>query len=153
MKRLTRDHTVPDERRYRVYEPALTIDPGETILVETINHMTPIVRGKADLHPHGSAGYREREETGPISVRGAQPGDMLAVRIEKIEIKGIPHTHGGGPLVGQFPQTPMLFPIKDGQCVLPAGLTGDGGIGGPAAGGNGITGGGVGWVGIDGGAV
>ena len=123
MKRLTRDHTVPGERRYRVYEPALTIDPGETILVETINHMTPIVRGKADLHAHGSAGYHEREETGPISVRGAQPGDMLAVRIEKIEIEGIPHTHGGGPLVEQFPQRPILFPIEDGQCLLPGGLT------------------------------
>lgn len=122
MKRLTRDHTVPGDRRYRVHEPALTADPGDTIIVETINHMTPIVRSEADLHPHGSAEYREREETGPIFVRGAQPGDMLAVRIDKIEIEGLPHAHGSGPLAERLPQQPMIFPLEGNQCLLPGGL-------------------------------
>lgn len=122
MRRLTRDHTVPCDQRYKVYEPALTVDPGETIVVETINHMTPIVRGEQDLHPHRAPEYREREETGPISVRGAQPGDMLAVRIGRIELEGLPHAQGSGPLAEQFPQSPLLFPVEDDQCVFPGGL-------------------------------
>jgi len=123
MKRLTRDHTVPGDRRYQVLEPALTLDPGEAVIVETINHMTPIVRGAEDLHAHGSPGYREREETGPIYVRGAQPGDMLAVRIEEIAVVGVPHAHGAGPLHERYPQQPLLIPVENGQCRFPGGLS------------------------------
>lgn len=120
MTRLTRDHTV--DHSYSVLEPALTIEPGETIVVETINHMTPIVRSEADLHPHGSPEYREREETGPIAVRGARPGDMLAVHIEQIEVVGLPHAHGWGPLAGVYPQEPMTFPVEGDRCKLPGGI-------------------------------
>jgi amidase len=123
MKRLTREHTVPGDQRYRVFEPAMTIEPGETVVVETINHMTPIVRGEHDLHRHGSPEYREREETGPIYVRGAQPGDMLAVCIESIEPVGLPHAHGAGPLADRYPQRPLLFPIEGGRCHFPGGLS------------------------------
>jgi amidase len=100
----------------------MTVEPGETIVVETINHMTPIVRSEADLHPHGSPDYREREETGPIYVQGAQPGDVLAVHIEKIEFEGYPHAHGCGPLADKYPQKPLLLPIEDEYCRLPGGL-------------------------------
>lgn len=123
MKRLTRDHAVPCDQRYQIFEPALTIDPGETILVETVNHMTPIVRDESDLHAHGSPDYREREETGPIHVRGAMPGDMLSVRIERIEMVGVPHAHGSGPLSDRFPQKPLALPIDGDCCKLPGGLS------------------------------
>jgi len=109
--------------RYKVFDPALTIKPGETIVVETINHMTPIVWTEKDLHPHGSPEYREREETGPIAVRGAKPGDMLAIHIDKIEIVGLPHAHGSGPLVEKFPQKPIVFPVRDDRCIFPSGLS------------------------------
>ncbi len=122
MRRLTRDNTVPGERRYRVYDPVLTVEPGETIVVETINHMTPVVRDESDLHAHGSPEYREREETGPIAVRGARPGDMLSVRIEKIEVVGLPHAHGAGPLSERFEGRPLAFPVRDGRCWLPGGV-------------------------------
>jgi amidase len=85
--------------------------------------MTPIVRSAADLHPHGSPLYREREETGPIAVRGAQPGDALAIKIEKIELVGLPHAHGGGPLRQLYPQQPLAFPVEAGRCRLPGGLS------------------------------
>ena len=123
MKRLTRDHTVPYQRRYSTFEPAMTIEPGETILVETINHMTPVVETEADLHPHGSAEYREREETGPIYVNGAKPGDMLAIRIEKIDVVGLPHAMGYGVLADEYPQKPVAFPVKNGRCMLPGGIS------------------------------
>ena len=106
MKRLTRDYTIPCDQRYRVFDPAITIESGETIIVETVNHMTPVVRNEDDLHPHGSPEYCEREETGPIYVRGARPGDMLAIRIENIRLVGLPHAHGSGPHCDRFPQRP-----------------------------------------------
>ncbi|HOP80196.1 MAG TPA: acetamidase/formamidase family protein [Armatimonadota bacterium] len=123
MKRLTRDNTVPCGMRYKVFEPVMKIDPGETIIVETINHMTPIVRSEADLHPHRSEGYREREETGPIYVHGAKPGDSLAIKIEQIDIVGLPHTHGSGPLQDVYPQKPLAYPVVDGRCQMPGGLS------------------------------
>ena len=122
MKRLSREHTVPLGSRYRIFEPVMTVEPGETIVVETINHMTPIVRSEEDLHPHGSPEYREREETGPIAVEGARPGDMLAVRIEQIEVVGLPHAHGGGILGEVYPHEPMVFPVEGDTCRLPGGI-------------------------------
>ena len=121
MKTLSREKTVPHKMRYRLYDPAMVVDPGETIVVETINHMTPVVRGQEDLHAHGSPQYREREETGPIFVRGAVPGDMLAVHIRDIQVVGIPHAHGSGPFVEKYPQKPVCFPVEDGRCLFPGG--------------------------------
>jgi amidase len=123
MRHLSRDKTVPCPQRYRVFDPVMTIEAGETIVVETINHMTPIVESEADLHAHGTPEYREREETGPIFVRGAAPGDMLAIRIEDIQIVGLPHAHGAGPLVDRFPQQPKVFPVEQGRCFLTSGLS------------------------------
>lgn len=123
MRRLAREHTVPHGERYRVYDPVMTVKPGETVVVETINHMTPVVRSAEDLHAHGTEEYQERMETGPIFVEGAGPGDMLAVKIEKIEVVGIPHAHGSGPLLDLYPQQPLLFPCRDGRVSFPGGLT------------------------------
>lgn len=121
MQRLSRKHTVPNSRRYHLSEPALVVEPGETVLVETISHMSPIVWGEADLAAHGTPEYREREETGPIFVRGVRPGDTLAVRIEAIEVVGLPHAHGSGPLAETYPQRPRVFAIENGRCRLPGG--------------------------------
>jgi amidase len=123
MNRVTRDLVVPHGQRYRVFEPVATVEPGETIVVETINHMTPVVQSEADLHDHGSEGYQERRETGPIAVKGAEPGDMLSIRIEKIEIVGIPHAKGWGPLGGRYPQKPVLFPVTGDRVEIAGGLT------------------------------
>ena len=125
MKRLTRDpeHLLTGEEGRIAGSPAMTIDPGETVVVETINHMTPIVRGESDLHPHSSPEYRERKETGRISVRGARPGMMLKVRIDSIEPVGFPHAKGSGSLKERFPQEPKLFPVEDGRVHLPGGIS------------------------------
>ena len=123
MKRLTREQLIPLDERYKVFEPAIEIEPGETLVVETINHMSSIVYSEEDLHPHGSPEYEERRETGPISVRGVEPGDVLAIRIDDIKIVGLPHAHGGGPLKEKFLQKPLIFPIKDGRCIFPGGLS------------------------------
>jgi len=45
------------------------------------------------------------------------------VKIEKIEVVGVPHAHGSGPLLDRFPQKPLLFPYEDGRIVFPGGLS------------------------------
>lgn len=123
MQRITREHVVPPGERYRRFEPAATVRSGETIVVETINHMTPVVHGEADLHRHGTEGYQERRETGPIYVEGAEPGDMLAIRIESIEVVGVPHALGGGPLARRYRQEPVLLPVHGKRIELAKGLS------------------------------
>ena len=123
MRRVSRDKTVPHGQRYKVLDPVAVVDAGETIVVETINHMTPVVMGKEDLHHYSSSKYRERQETGPIAVKGIKPGNMLAAHIEQIEAVGFPHAIGAGQLGKKYPQEPLLFPVKDGRCYLPGGLS------------------------------
>lgn len=85
MKRVTRDKTVPVDRRYRVLEPAIEVDLGESLTIETINFRTPIIRTPEDANPKE---YREREETGPIYINDIKPGDVLAIHIEDIQPGG-----------------------------------------------------------------
>ena len=114
MRRLTRDHTVPVDRRYQVRDPAIEVDLGERIVVETINFRTPIIRSPADANPPE---YREREETGPIFIRGVEPGDALAVHIEAIEPVG--HASGGW---WDDPKTNSFLRIEGDRVHFPGGL-------------------------------
>lgn len=90
MRRVTRDHTVPVQSRYQVFDPVAEVALGESFIVETINFRTPIIRTPEDANPES---YREREETGPIYVKGIVPGDVLAIHIESIQPVG--HASGG----------------------------------------------------------
>ena len=60
------------------HEPALSIAPGDRVITKTID-----ARGydAADR----KAGERPNPQTGPFYVRGAEPGDMLVVRFERID--------------------------------------------------------------------
>jgi len=115
VKRLSRRHTVPCDKRYRVHEPALQVDLGETFVVETINFRTPIIRTPADANPPA---YREREETGPIFVTGIEPGDGLAIDILDIRPEG----HASGGRYDDSERNAFLE-ISGGQVHFPGGLT------------------------------
>lgn len=123
MKRLTRDKTVPCHLRYKVFEPEIIIEPCETIIVETINHMTPVVLSEKDLHAFGTPEYREREETGPIYVNGAKKGDSLAIHIQKIEMVGLPHAHDWSESMLLKTRKAVSFPVKNNRCQLPGKLS------------------------------
>jgi amidase len=114
MRRITRDHTVPVEKRYRVREPVAEVQLGETFVVETINFRTPIIRTPEDANP---TQYREREETGPIFVKGIEPGDVLAIHIEAIEPVG--HASGGP---WDDSDTGSFLEIRGGKVHFPGGL-------------------------------
>jgi amidase len=114
MTRIPRDRTVPPERRYQAREPVAEVALGETFAVETMNFRTPIIRTPADANPET---YREREETGPIFVRGIEPGDVLAVHI--VDIQPVGHASGGW---WDDPKVNSFLPIEQDRVLFPGGL-------------------------------
>ncbi|MFH1085196.1 MAG: acetamidase/formamidase family protein, partial [Chloroflexota bacterium] len=66
--------------------------------------------------------YSEREETGPIYVRGIAPGDVLAIEI--LDIAPVGHASGRG-MEGRtyHPGGGDLLPIRDGRVWFPGGLS------------------------------
>jgi amidase len=121
MKRLGREH--------RIYvldpqaSPAMTIDSGEELMVETWDAFEGI-RNPAALEEKALRG----PATGPIYVNGAQPGDALKVDFISITPKateGAVHMvrPGRGFLEAEFTQAyPTIIAIKEGRAVLPNGL-------------------------------
>jgi amidase len=114
MKRITRDHTVPQRLRHKVRDPVAEVELGETFIIETINFRTPIIRTPEDANP---ITYREREETGPILVKGIEPGDVMAIHIEDIQPEG--QASGGW---WQDPKVNSFLKIADERVHFPGGL-------------------------------
>ena len=83
MQKLTRNYIVYSLDQ--THPPAITIDAGETLVLETYDARTGTIRSAADWldkpHPLGS-----NPATGPIYVRNAEPGDSLAVEILQIKL-------------------------------------------------------------------
>jgi acetamidase/formamidase len=81
-------------------KPALTIDSGDTVVIETAAAMEPAEIEQSGVVPASAVPqyvrdiYREVKDrgpgphilTGPIFVNGAQPGDVLEVRILDIDL-------------------------------------------------------------------
>jgi acetamidase/formamidase len=70
----------------RELPPALTVDPGDTIVLRSLDasgHLKPQTF-PGEMVPtmiHESRGHCL---TGPVAVRGAMPGDVLAVRFDSL---------------------------------------------------------------------
>jgi amidase len=112
MRRLTADHFVNElDRRHPA---AYTIEDGETVLVETADCHGGFVGREGALRPGGP---RPNPATGPIAVKGATPGEALAVAIRQVK----PAEWGfiGGGAQGE-PFT--VVDIKDGVATYPWGL-------------------------------
>ncbi len=69
----------------QTHAPALEIGPGDRVVLETYDARTGSIQRDEDLleHPHPAG---SNPATGPILVRGAEPGDALCVEIERIEL-------------------------------------------------------------------
>ncbi|MDR3511811.1 MAG: acetamidase/formamidase family protein [Caulobacteraceae bacterium] len=101
------------------FEPVLTVRSGDTVTLECMS-------GGVEVMPEPGSGFDIPEAlqaihaarlerigphilTGPVAVEGAEPGDMLEVRIERIE----PTANWGycaiRPLAGTLPQD---FPVR-----------------------------------------
>lgn len=83
MHHITRDHVVYSFCKDNL--PALTVAPGDKVLLETWDARTGTVRSEADVldHPHPLG---MNPATGPIRIQGAQPGDSILVEILRIEL-------------------------------------------------------------------
>lgn len=112
--------------------PLVWVDPGEELTVDTISHEGVLADQGQDplafFAGHGLApeavlrdavelaATRTRDpetdgphvNTGPIGVRGAQPGDLLAVRmvelVPRVPYGVISNRHGRGALPGELPR-------------------------------------------------
>ena len=114
-------------REQRIYlldplgKPAITIDSGEELMVETWDAFEGI-RDPEVLEAKSLKG----PATGPIWVNGAEPGDALKVDFISITPKGgAAHMvmPGRGFLEEDFPEAyPTVMTLDSGHLVLPSGL-------------------------------
>jgi acetamidase/formamidase len=95
--------------------PVLRVDSGDTIMIETMMHShNQVVPGKTieeikkmrTDHP----GRGPHTLTGPIYVNGAEPGDVLKVRLNKIVPRAYATNFNVPGMFGQFPKE-----YQDGQ--------------------------------------
>ncbi len=118
MKRLRRDQVI--HRFSPQISPVLVIDPGEQVLFETedtANGWVKTVEDAVDLARTRDP-QRVNPATGPVFVRGAEPGDTLAVDILDIRLADRAFTRllpGAGVLAGEV-QAPRarVVAVRDG---------------------------------------
>lgn len=102
------------------FPPVLTIRSGDTVTVQTVSgneHALPpadlgfaLPSGLQDILASVPPGTGPHIVTGPIAIEGAEPGDMLEVRIERIEL-GMDWGYClFRPLAGTVPDA---FPYRD----------------------------------------
>lgn len=101
------------------YPPLLTVAPGDTVEIECVSGgpevMPPADAGMtvppalAAIHAANLPRVGGHILTGPVAVAGAQPGDMLEVRIERIAFGADWGYCGFRPLMGTLPED---FPEK-----------------------------------------
>jgi amidase len=101
--------------------PALRIAPGETVSVETEDAFSGQIRKEGDRRDADKMPYGN-PQSGPIYVEGAEKGDTLAVRIERIEARiGQAATRTGGPGgLGEYlgldvPHGTRICPVREGR--------------------------------------
>ena len=104
--------------------PALTIKSGQTVKIDTVSHQGLLTKddpvtffGQAGISQDQvlqdaidiyktvprSRGMSVHVLTGPIYVEGAAPGDMLEVRVHKLELRVPYGVNNSGPISGVLP--------------------------------------------------
>jgi amidase len=118
----TADHVVSREDIVWAFapdmEPVLEVEPGATVRFETRDCFDGQIRSEDDLVTEIDF-QRVNAATGPVAVKGAEPGDSLIVEIlevEPIEWGVATLIPGYGQLIDQV-QAPLtrLFKVEDGM--------------------------------------
>ena len=96
------------------YPALITIDSGETVVLECVSGAPEVMPppGSGMTIPPALAAIHASDIpragghilTGPVGVKGAEPGDMLEVRIDKIEVGNDWGYCGFRPLAGTLPE-------------------------------------------------
>ena len=96
------------------YAPVLTVQSGDTVVLECVTGAPDVMppEGSSLKIPPALAAIHAAEPprlgphilTGPVAIAGAEPGDTLEVRIEKIELGADWGFCGHRPLAGTLPE-------------------------------------------------
>ncbi|UOF91202.1 acetamidase/formamidase family protein [Fodinisporobacter ferrooxydans] len=99
-------------------QPVLRVPSGATVVFETCDCFENQI-GNADTPFHSLDWNRINPATGPVFVEDAEPGDVLEVRIESIQIgdQGVMVTGPGlGVIGGDLAENQIrMIPIRDGK--------------------------------------
>jgi acetamidase/formamidase len=122
--RMPRTHQLQDERVHFLWdvgnEPVLVVEPGDTIVVWTRDVSDNQIGPDSDTSVIAGLDWdRIYPLCGPIAVRGAEPGDMLAVEVLDIRTQGWGWTAilpGLGLLPDDFPDAYLrIFDLSSGD--------------------------------------
>jgi acetamidase/formamidase len=108
----------PDTIRWGIfdaaYPPVLTVQSGDTVVLECVSGAPEVLPAPgsgftvppalATIHAANPPRLGPHILTGPVAVAGAAPGDMLEVRIDKIELGADWGFCGFRPLGGTLPE-------------------------------------------------
>lgn len=127
----TPDHVLWGRLPCAADTPVLTVDPGTEVTVDTLSHeglledqgrdpraffgahgLTDVLADAVALaasdHPRTPGADGPHVVTGPIAVRGARPGDVLAITVletlPRVPYGVISNRHGRGALPGEMPE-------------------------------------------------
>ena len=75
-------------------EPKLTVQPGERVTIDTVSGGAEVLPGEGfhvppallDIHANAERMLPGHILTGPVAIEGAEPGDMLEVRIDEVTL-------------------------------------------------------------------
>ncbi|MFY4776355.1 acetamidase/formamidase family protein [Metabacillus sp. RGM 3146] len=123
MERVSKEHLIYAMSAKN--EPVLRVSPGTAVLFETCDCFEDQITS-ADT-PFDSLDWNKiNPATGPVYIEGAEPGDLLAVKIEKITIKkqGVMVTGPDlGILGGELKKNSIrMIPILDENAMLSSSL-------------------------------
>src|SRR5271165_153132 len=85
-------HRIPQSQVIYAFDragvPVADIDPGDEVVFETLDTSSGFIKSREDVARYAQIRRADRVNpaTGPIYVRGAEPGDELVVRIQDINL-------------------------------------------------------------------
>ena len=93
MQRIKRENAY--EYEFAAKEPVLTVDRGESFVIEAEDASAGVIKSENDIERMVNSPLRKSTPSkgnplgGPVYVRGAEPGDLLEVTIERIEVEAL----------------------------------------------------------------
>ncbi len=116
MKKISKDRVIFAMDKNN--KPVDMVKSGDTVIFETLDCFSDSITSEDTLITNIDFSY-VNPATGPIYVEGAEPGDVLKVTVESMELsdQGVSIVAPGFGLVGDLIKEPStrLFPVKDGK--------------------------------------
>src|SRR3954467_11284013 len=102
------------------FPPVLTVRPGDTVVLQSVSGAAPVMPppeagftvppALVDILAAKLPSLGSHLVTGPVAIAGAEPGDMLEVRIDAVELGADWGYCAFHPLIGTLPEE---FPFRD----------------------------------------